>query len=84
MHRPHSVQVIDVDIMRQGRALNAEDASLANALRGDVRARSVVVVEEGVETDAVSVDGGTAQDTESPAVGAVDRGLGRAVPGRVG
>jgi hypothetical protein len=67
IHAPHSIQVINIDIMAQAIALNAEDARLTDALGRDVRARGVVVVEEGVETDAVAVDRGAAQDAEGPA-----------------
>jgi hypothetical protein len=34
--------------MRQAVAFNAENARLADALRGNIRAGSIVVVEEGI------------------------------------
>lgn len=67
--------------MRSRATFNAKDARLADTFRTDIRTGSVVVVEEGVEADAVAVDGGAAEDAESPAFGVVGGGWGCVVGG---
>lgn len=78
--------VVAVDVQRRNTAVNTEDLALAVLGTTVVRATSVVVVEEAVQTDTVQREAGAVGDTETESV-AVTLQAGaevRVVPGRVG
>lgn len=51
--------------------LNAKDSRLANSACPNLRAVGRVIIEEGVKAYAITEDIRAAEDTETPAVGAI-------------
>lgn len=73
---PHSVQVVDVDIIAESISLNTKDPRLTHRTRAHSRARRTIIIKETIQPHAIPEDIVAAHDSQTPSGG----GAGCAIP----